>query len=61
MRTKCRRLFQDAAEATPVQCTLGNSQLGNWASEPAHFPYQTDASSWSSVHYKTIDGVAHSG
>ena len=29
MRTKCRRLSQDAAEAIPAQCTLGKSQLGN--------------------------------
>ena len=61
MRTKCRRLFQDAAEATPAQCTLGNSQLGNPAGEPARFPTQTDASSWLSVHYMTIDGAAYSG
>jgi len=40
MRTKCRRIFQDAAGATPAQCTLGNSQLGNPTSEPARFPYQ---------------------
>jgi hypothetical protein len=38
MRTKCRRLFQDAAEATPVQCTWVNSQLENPASEPARSP-----------------------
>ena len=58
MRTKCRRLFQDAAEATPAQCTLGNSQLGKPAGEPAH-PTQIDASSRLSVHYMTIDGEAH--
>jgi hypothetical protein len=40
MRTKCRRLFQDAAEATPAQCTLGKSQLGNLASGATLSPYQ---------------------
>ena len=50
MRTKCRRLFQDAARAAAPQCTSGNSQLGN----P---PPQNDASSRSSVHYMTIDGT----
>jgi hypothetical protein len=38
MRTKCRRLFQDAAEATLAQCTWGNSQLGKPAGEPQGTP-----------------------
>ena len=63
MRTKCRRLFQDAAEATPVQRTSEK-----FASREAverirtHAPpTKTDASSRLSVHYMTIDGVAQSG
>jgi len=28
MRTKCRCLFQHAAEAASVQCTWGKSQFG---------------------------------
>ena len=56
MRTKCRRLFQDAAEAIPAQCTLGNSQLGKPAGEPQGTPTQIDALSRLSVHYMTIDG-----
>jgi hypothetical protein len=61
MRTKCRRLFQDAAEATPAQCALGNSQLGKPAGEPQGTPTQIYASSRLSVHYMTIDREAHSG
>jgi hypothetical protein len=57
MRTKCRRLFQDAAEATAAQCTSGNSRSGKPASGPARSPIKTDASSRLSVHYMTIDGV----
>src|SRR5205814_3383597 len=33
MRTKCRRLLQDAAEATPAQRTLGNSRSEEHTSE----------------------------
>jgi hypothetical protein len=61
MRTKCRHLFQDAAEATLAQRAWGNSQLGKPAGKPQGTPTQIDVSSRLSVHYKTIDGEAHSG
>jgi hypothetical protein len=40
MRTKCRRLFQDAAEATAAQCTSGNSRSGNPGEWARTLPYQ---------------------
>jgi len=55
MRTKCRRLFQDAAAAASAQSTSVNSRLGESAVRPPCAPHnQKDAPGRASVHYQTI-------